>query len=417
VKIAFLLSAFPCLSETFILNQITGMIDRGHEVDIYAYAPRNEPFAHGDIERYGLPGRTVYFHHGSGGFVRPAAVIPRFVRALFLLAANLRTRPGCLLKSLNIIRYGKEAATLGLLFKTFAFLKRRYDVIYCHFGSKGMIGAMLKDIGAVDAKLVTSFHGADMSRALKQHGREIYRLLFARGDLFLPISEHWKKALIDMGCEEAKIAVHRMGIDTERFSAPDCTGGGNGKVTILSVARFVEKKGLGYGIEAVAKVLRRHRNITYRIVGDGPMRPALEQLIGTLQVGHAVRLEGPKTQDEVITCMKHSDILLAPSVTAADGDQEGIPVVLMEALAQGIPVVSTWHSGIPELVQNGKSGYLAPERNPDAIADSLMHLIEHPAHRKEMGERGRAHVRRDYDINLLNDRLVGHFAGLLGNGS
>ena len=111
--------------------------------------------------------------------------------------------------------------------------------------------------------------------------------------------------------------------------------------------------------------------------------------------------------------LSNSDILLAPSITAHDKDQEGIPVVLMETMAMGLPIISTLHSGIPELVQDGISGYLVPERDVDALAEKLNYLIEHPELWSEMGKAGRAFVEENFNIDKLNDRLVEIFQSLL----
>ena len=114
--------------------------------------------------------------------------------------------------------------------------------------------------------------------------------------------------------------------------------------------------------------------------------------------------------------MKGADILLAPSVTGRDGDQEGIPVVLMEALAQRLPVISTFHSGIPELIRDGDSGLLVPERDVDALAEKIEYLMTHAELWSEMGEAGRGYVERHYDINELNNQLVRLYQGLLEEG-
>jgi colanic acid/amylovoran biosynthesis glycosyltransferase len=153
--------------------------------------------------------------------------------------------------------------------------------------------------------------------------------------------------------------------------------------------------------------------IEYQIAGDGPLRNDLENLIDDLNVNDHVRLLGWKRQEEIVELMKGASILLAPSVTGKDGDQEGIPVTLMESLAQGLPVLSTQHSGIPELVQDGKSGFLVPERDVDALAERLEYLVKHPELWPAMGRAGRDYVERHYDISKLNDQLAQLYQQLL----
>lgn len=318
------------------------------------------------------------------------------------------------MRSLNVLRFGRQAASLRLLYWTAAFRDvHSYDIVHCHFGPIGNSGALLKDLGAIEGKIVTAFHGYDLSRCMRENGDKVYDSLFEIGDLFLPISERWRNELINLGCSEQKLVVHRMGIDTSKFSFIPRRPREDGKVHLLTVARLVEKKGVQYGIQATARLLERHPQIEYRIVGDGPLRSDLENLIGALGAHGNVQLLGWKRQEEVVALMKEADLLLAPSVTGKDGDQEGIPVVLMEALAQGLPVLSTRHSGIPELVRDGESGFLVPERDVDALAEKLEYLVEHPELWPEMGESGREYVERYYDINELNDRLVQLYQRLL----
>jgi colanic acid/amylovoran biosynthesis glycosyltransferase len=140
----------------------------------------------------------------------------------------------------------------------------------------------------------------------------------------------------------------------------------------------------------------------------------LQNLIDTLNAGDNIKLLGWKTQAEVADLLMASDILLAPSVTTEKGDEEGIPGVIMEAFAQRLPVVSTYHAGIPEVVKDGESGFLVPERDVHAMADRLERLIEVPELRFALGQNGRTFVEEHYDVDKLNDRLVRIYQQLLG---
>jgi len=405
MNIAFIVSEFPCLSETFIMNQITGLIDRGHEVDIYAYSRGDNLMVHGDIETYNLLEQTFYY--GDPLHRIPENKCVRLIKAIGLIAIHCFRNPMPLLKSLNVFRFGKEAASLRILYKIIPFVDRRkYDVVCCHFGYNGNLGVLLRDVGAIEGKVITAFHGYDLSMYVKKNGKDVYDYLFRRGDLFLPISERWKDELIKLGCSEEKIVVHRMGIDTSKCHCSPRKRSGGGTVQLLTIARFVRKKGIQYGILAVAQVLKQYPNIEYKIVGDGPLKEDLESLAKQLNISDDVKFLGWKRQEELIELMKGADILLAPSVTTEKGDQEGIPVVLMEALTQGVPVISTYHSGIPELVQDGESGFLVAERDVNALADRLAYLIDHSELRATMGQAGRKYVAEHYDINTLNDRLL-----------
>ncbi|WP_020619915.1 glycosyltransferase [Paenibacillus daejeonensis] len=409
MRIAVFADYFPALSETFVLNQVTGLLDRGHEVDIYATAPRQENTRHPDVAAYNLDARCRYRQMPPGKLARYAKLLP-------LLARHLFKAPGALLGALNPIRYGREASSLNLFYSAVSLLeadRREYDIIYCHFGPTGKLAAALQGIGLLKGKLITTFHGADITSYLQQRGEQVYRELFRQGDLFLPISERWRTQLMKLGCPEERITIHRMGIDSSRFAYRPPVEGEDMPLRLVTIARLVEKKGVAYAIQAAAALAAEGREVKYTIIGDGPLREELQQLILSLEMGEHIRLVGPKGQNEVLNILRQSDLMVAPSVTAANGDQEGIPVVLMEAMAIGLPIVSTWHSGIPELVEDGASGYLVPERDEQGLAHKLKLLMDNRHQWPEMSRRGREIVEQSYDIHRLNERLEDIFLQLL----
>lgn len=408
MRIAFVVGTFPNLSETFVLNQITGLLDRGHEVEIIAHVCTVNPEekVHPDVEKYQLMKRVRYINIPKNKFVR-------VFKAIWLIARNFHKSPLKIIKSLNVFKYGKKALSLRLLYTLIPFLDEDFDIIHCHFGPNGIIGAYLKEIG-INGKLVTTFHGYDMSAYVLRYGMNVYKNLFSKGDLFMPVSEYWKRKLIEMGCEKRKIIVHHMGINLERFKFFERRK--SEIVKILSVGRLVEKKGHEYAIRALAKIINKHKNVIYQIVGDGPLRGKLESLVRDLGIENYVKLLGPVDEEELLNIYKESHIFILPSVTSREGDQEGIPVVLMEAQATGLPVISTQHSGIPEVVINGKSGFLVPEKDVNALAEKLEYLIEHPEIWPKMGYAGRKYVEEHYDIDKLNDQLVEIYRKLV-NGS
>ena len=408
MNIAFFVNRFPSVSETFILNQITGLMDHGHSVDIYANRPGGEPKLHSDVLAYGLLERTCYL------LDLPSSPARRYFAALCTIGRHALTHPRVCLGSLQPRRHGESKYSLNLMHSVKHFLPRKsYDVIHCHFGHQGLRAQSLRGLGVLTGTLVTVFHGYDVSKYLHQGRRDVYERLFRDGELFLPISETWRRALIEMGCPPEKTCVHHMGIDPKRFPFTARGIGEDGQVRVASIARLVEKKGIEYGIRAVHRIRREGRRIQYCIVGDGPLRPHLERLVDDLGARDVVSLVGWKNQDEVRAVLDESHILLAPSVTSAQGDQEGIPVVLMEGLAMGLPVLSTVHSGIPELIQDGVSGFLVKEGDVDALADKLRYLVEHSDLWAKMGRAGRAFVEQHFDINKLNDQLVDLYRKLL----
>jgi colanic acid/amylovoran biosynthesis glycosyltransferase len=411
MKIAFIVNQFPALSETFILNQITGLLDRGHEVDIYAHGPRKDPGVHAEVERYNLLNHTYYMSmHPSMSKNK----IYRLLKGIGYIVTELHKNPVAVLNSLNLMKFGKDAASLRILYKIIPFLgKGPYDIVHCHFGPIGYLGIILKAVEAVHGKIVTTFRGYDISSYVGRNGEHIYDTLFEKGDLFLCVSEQMKDKLIKLGCDNRKIVVHRSGVQLPKSHSRLHGPKADGKLRLLTVARLVEKKGVEYGIQAVAKVLKKHHNIEYKIAGDGRLKNNLQKLIEELRVSENVKLLGWQHHEQILESLQEADILLAPSVTSQDGDREGIPGAIVEALAWGLPVLSTRHSGIPEVIQDGESGFLVPERDTKALAEKMEYLIEHPELWPEMGRRGRKYVEEHYDIDRLNDRLVEIYQGLL----
>jgi colanic acid/amylovoran biosynthesis glycosyltransferase len=403
MSIAFIVWEFPLLSETFILNLITGLIDRGHEVDIYALdgRPIEGTPVHPDVEKYYLLNRTYYAPSVPKNYSR------RALKGLKLLFTNYRTNPVPLSRVLNVFRYGAHAASLRLLYETVPFLgKRRYDLVHCQFGTIGLQGLRLRDVGAFTGRMVTSFRGYDISQYLQEYGDDVYDRLFRAGDFFLTNCEYFKRRLVTLGCDERKVTVLASGIDCRRFAYAPRRPDPGGRVRIASTGRLVEKKGIEYAIRAVAKLARIGQGIEYNIIGDGPLRNDLQRLIGELNVTDVVKLLGAKRQQEVIAMLDHSDIFIAPSVTARDGNQDAPVNTLKEAMAMGLPVIATHHGGIPELVEDGVSGFLVPERDADAIAEKVSYLIEHSDLWPQMGWAGRRYVEENYNIDKLNDKLV-----------
>jgi colanic acid/amylovoran biosynthesis glycosyltransferase len=406
MRIAFLVHRFPELSETFIVNQATGLIEAGHEVDVYAARAGKGSKVHADIHRYRLLERTHYWS-------MPRSYLVRSIKAVGVIGRTWR-RPDVLLRALDVRGRGRQALSLGVLYTSATVLKQRkaYDIVHCQFGTLGRTALALQDVGVTDGRLVVSFRGSDLTSGGRDRS---YEEMFQRGHLFLPVCERLRQQLISRGCDAQKIRVHHSGIKLSRFAYTGRRPAVSGPTRLLTIARLVEKKGVAYAIEAIGRLKASGRDVHYTVAGDGPQRSDLDRMIDELDLGEQVKLVGPKSQEEVIALLQDAHLFVTPSVTAASGDQEGIPNVLKEAMAMGIPVVSTRHSGIPELVQDGVSGLLAPERDSEALAERLACLIDHPEKWAAMGRAGRQHVESEFDSDKLNKELVDLYLQVISN--
>ena len=408
MRVAILVTRFPVRSETFVVAQITGLLRRGVDVEIIAGTP-NEPLPNGGpVIEHTLLARTRWVR-------LPTAVRGELLDAGLRALRNVLQRPALVLRSANVRRYGFAAGS-GRLLRMATALPRglRYDVIHAHFGPNGLLATGLLELGVLAGKLSTAFHGIDMIDVHRHFGAHQYGALFARAELLLPVSEQLRQRLIAQGAPAARTHVHRMGVDLTRFVRAAREHGG--PVRLLSVGRLYEKKGFHDAIAAIAR-LPRSAPLVYRIIGTGPCERSLRQAIDRCGLGERVQLTGAATHDEVQRAMSEADVFVAPSIVARDGDEEGLPVAIMEAMAMQLPVLATAHTAIPELVADGVAGYLVPERSPEALADRLAQLIANAELRRAMGMAGRAIVARDYDIERLNDRLLERFRALAGRES
>ncbi len=410
MRLAYIVSEFPSLSETFILSQITGLLDAGHEVDIYATQPGQDAVRHLDIERYHLMTRTRY----QRDFTADSGRLGRLARGTAILARAALRRPQSVAQWLGLLRREGAFRALALLSAVAPFWRGDYDVIVTHFGPNGNAWLWLKPW--TRAKYVCAFYGYDVTRYPREHGASIYQELFRQGDLFLALSLHMAGQLQALGCDPGRIVIHPIGIDMNRF-APRRAGRAPGEpLRVLSVARLVEKKGLADAIEAVGRAVRQGALVDFTIVGSGPLEDALRALIRERKLEGRVTLAGPKHSQEVVALMAQADVFLLPSVIASNGDQEGTPTVLLEAQACEVPVLSTRHSGIPEIVADGQSGYLVPEHDVEALAERLRFLAEHPDVRAQLGTFGRRYVAERFDTRRLCHRLVEMFDALVRSG-
>lgn len=401
MRVAFLVDLFPALTETFILSQITGLIDKGLDVSIHATARERSRRWHADVAKYDLISRTIY----SDGF--PTHKAGRLAQ----LAWQLLRRPGPVRRAqIRAMKSRHESFLLPYLVPDWA--GRDYDIIHAHFGPLGLRAVALRDACKLRARVTVTLHGYDMSSYLRDRGPGVYDDLFKRADMLLPISSRWRDKLIAMGCPEDKVQVHRMGIDCTAFAFTARQKAHAEPLKLLSVARLVEKKGIAYAIEAVRKLKENGLNVRYSIVGDGPLRPNLERLTAEFGLSDRISFLGPMDQESVRQQFYASHVFVCPSVTASNGDQEGIPVVLMEAMASGMPVIATRHSGIPELVQDGISGKLVEENDVEGLARAAGWLAEKEPHWAAMGAAGRKKVEEEFNSSRLTQDLISIYAGL-----
>ncbi|RYG85490.1 MAG: colanic acid biosynthesis glycosyltransferase WcaL, partial [Alphaproteobacteria bacterium] len=254
--------------------------------------------------------------------------------------------------------------------------------------------------------IVTIFHGHDVGTAHQTGEVGQYQNLFRLGSRHLPVNARFREILIANGAPVERTHVHHMGIDVAAipFERRDWT---LRPLQILSVARLTEKKGISSALMALAKVRGQRPELSWRynIVGEGELREDLGVLSAELGLTDSVDFLGARPHAEVRLLLAKTQLFLLPSVTAGNGDVEGIPVSLMEAMASGAIVVSSIHSGIPELVEDGVSGLLAPERDVDTLAMKLLATADHPDSMDAMAWNARQTVESEFNATVQMERL------------
>lgn len=283
--------------------------------------------------------------------------------------------------------------------------RRGATLVHAHFGQWGVMALPLAR--ALGVPLVARFYGYDLTRLLEEQPRwrRGYDRLFEEAGRLLVEGPHMGSRLEAMGCPPGKVRVLPLGVALDDFPFRPRSPEPGEELRVLSVGRFTEKKGFADAVEALARLRARGAPATLTLVGDAGDDPAeaavardLEARIDRLGVGDVVRRTGSLPREELTELYYRHHVLLAPSVEASSGDTEGgAPVTLVEAHATGMPAVATRHCDIPHVVEEGVTGFLAPEGDPDALASLLERLVERPGRVEEMGRAARRRAEDRFD--------------------
>jgi colanic acid/amylovoran biosynthesis glycosyltransferase len=272
-------------------------------------------------------------------------------------------------------------------------------LMHAHFGPQGVAALRLKNRYRVP--LCTTFYGYDVSQLARSSAwRQRYARLFKEGDLFLVEGQHMKNSLLNLGCPETKIAIQRIAIPLEKIAFKSRRPKGkNEKVKLIFAGRFYEKKGLLDALKAVDIVRQKNKNFQFDIIGSGPLGGRIAKFIADHGMGEDVHLHGFLPYSEYLRLLNEADIFIHPSITAKNGDSEGgAPTAILEAQAMGLPVISTTHADIPNIVVAGKSALLSPEGDYPGIAANIGTLLEDQSRWLEIGKAGREFVEKWHDI-------------------
>ncbi|MBE7212287.1 MAG: glycosyltransferase, partial [Gluconacetobacter diazotrophicus] len=294
---------------------------------------------------------------------------------------------------------------------------RRCALLHIFFGNVGVRLLPLLRHPARRFPVIVSFHGADVLVELdRKPYRDAVREVFDRTRLVLARSQSLVGALVQLGCPPQKIRLNRTGIPLGEFPYVRRTDPA-GKFRLLQACRLIEKKGLTTTLRAFAAFARVYPEADLTLAGEGPLEPSLRQLAAELGVAGRVGFPGFLSQHELRRRLYASHLFLHPSETGRDGNQEGVPNSLLEAMATGLPVFATTHGGIPEAVEHGVSGWLVPEGDHVALAQAMIELTADPERLAAMGAAAAASVATNFDAAAQARNLEDCYAEALGRTS
>ncbi len=300
---------------------------------------------------------------------------------------------------------------LGFLIR--AARQHHAKILHSHFGNVGWINS--KAAKQSGLRHLVSFYGLDVNYLPRQDAvwRERYMELFDQVDGVLCEGPHMAQCLVELGCPPALVKVHHLGVPVHCIDFRPRFWERSEDLRVLIAASFREKKGIPYALEALGR-LQQDVPITTTIIGDADHesrnhseKQRILDTIDRYRMRNTTRLLGFQPYNVFLEeCYRHH-IFLSPSITSIDGDTEGgAPVSLIEVLATGMPVVSTYHCDIPAIVKHGQSGLLAEERDVEGIVNNLFWLVENPEKWPEMGMQGRRHVEAEYNAVTQAGRLA-----------
>lgn len=387
-RVLYVLEAFPKLSETFILNEVVELVNRGVDVNILASKNPMEKKINEEVSNYGLLEKTRYLNTLSSISLKCCLSTSFFKNVLGMIKGN---HAGMRLRE----RMGQSY---------YAALYKNVDIIHAHFAYNAAVGAMLLS-RTIGKPFTFTAHAFEIFRH-PFYSRERLKMLVDNAAAVITPSEYNKRHIVmETGCNEDKVKIVRATINPERFKKDPADREEKG-IKILAAGRLVEKKGFEYLIKAMGIVVRKDPSVSLNIIGGGELEKDLVGLAETLGLTGNVNFLGEQPNERCIDELSSSALAVLPCIIARNGDVDVCPLTLQEAMAMEVPVISTTAGSVPELVDDGINGLLVQKKDEAALADAIIRLAEDPALRREMGRKGREKILREFNIGTQVNRLL-----------
>jgi glycosyltransferase involved in cell wall biosynthesis len=394
-EVAYVLKVFPRFSQTFVLSEILAHEQAGMPLSIFSMRLSDDTRFHESLARVRSPVRHV---------PKPSGKALDFLTELQATHALMPSVMDVIARSPWVIASDVQQAMA--LARTVH--ERGIRHLHAHFGT---IATTVSRLAAAMAGISYSFtaHAKDIFHESVQ--QEDFRSKLEDAAAVVTVSDYNLEHLAaEYPSVNDRLVRIDNGLDLEQFSYCDPV---DRQPLVLGVGRFVEKKGFEYLVEACVDLLARRPGARCEIIGAGELEGALRAQIERLGLSGLVRLLGPQPQDEVRRKLREASVLAAPCVLAADGDRDGLPTILLEAMAVGTPVVSTDVTGIPEILVDGVTGLAVPQRDASALAAACLRLMQDPVLRRDLSLQARALVEARFDIRDNSRQLRGLFSQIL----
>ncbi len=364
LRISMIVSGFPALSQTFVSLQLAELVGRGHQVDVYSLGQQGRwewlPASIGnridDVRIHYLGTRAHALANVHFLLLKVACLLARNPRAVWLALKR------------NLVEGGYKGFARLI---ADAYVMRdvsNSDIVHCQFVTLASRVLDLRELGFIEygPRLICSVRDYDISKR-RPRSREFRASAFDGVDRFLPVCRKLELVLREKGCE-GPIPIVRSPVDVDHIQSIHTRALPGEPLQLLSIGRLVEKKGIIDALDAMLILKAQGADFRYSIIGDGVLKSSLRDYVVAHKLTDRVHFLGSLPPAETLSVLESAHILVAPSTTAGDGDSEGIPNVLKEAILIGVQVVSTTHSGIPELIRHQENGYLCAENDPEGLA-------------------------------------------------
>lgn len=393
--ILFKVWKFPVLSETFIVAQIITAIKCGFKVNILVEDIMDLKIHEDLIKKYRLSEKIIVEDYRI-----PLKKWQRYFKAFFIAIQNFR-HFFKLIKFVNL----HERFELRHIYKFHFFSKlRHFDIVHVQYGTNGRPLDLLKKINFFPPKLIVSFHGHDLffpiNGIIKNNG--YYDNLFEQADLLIANTNYLKELLIHLGASNQKIRTIPVAVDTNFFKKINILRSTEEEVNLITVGRLEVFKGQHLGISCINSLKKKGYNLKYTLIGTGSREAILKQTVGKKKLTKEVVFMGKMSQKEIRNALQGKDIFLMTSITDPDYGVETQGLVTAEAQACGLPVIAFDSGGVKYTVLDGKSGYVVPEGDVDAMVEKIETLLKDSELRSNMSQEAVRFIEENFSQNHLN---------------